>query len=248
MTNFKGSKICGKCSVEKLFIEFSRNKLGKYGLASTCKECYKEYRENNKEKINEDKKKYRENNKEKIKEYHKEYRKNNKEYRKNNKEYHKEYRENNKEKIKEYRKEYRKDNKEKIKDDEKKYRENNKDKKNEYFKKRKLNDPLFKFKCSLRSLISSSIRNKGYKKNSKTFDILGCEYSLFLKYMKGQFKDGMTWENHGEWHIDHIMPMHTAQTEEEALALNHYTNLQPLWAEENLSKSNTIIVKQLKFL
>ena len=58
----------------------------------------------------------------------------------------------------------------------------------------------------------------------------------------------MTWENHGEWHIDHIMPMYTAQTEEETLELNHYTNLQPLWAEENLSKSNKIITKQFKFL
>ena len=193
MKNFKDSKICGKCNVEKLFIEFTKHKLGKYGLQSACKECR-----------NEKAKEYRENNKEKIKEV-------SKQYKENNKEYHKEYN-------------------------------------TEYFKKRKLNDPLFKFKCNLRSLICISIRGKGYKKNSKTFNILGCEYSFFMKYMEAQFKDGMTWENHGEWHIDHITPMYAAQTEEETLELNHYTNLQPLWAAENLFKSNKIITKKFKLL
>ena len=219
MTSFKGSKICGKCNVEKLFIEFSKKKSGKYGLESTCKECKKEYYQDNKENYKEYSKEYRGNNKEKIKERGKE------------------YYQNNKEKKNEYSKEYYQDNKEKMIESISKS-----------VKKRKLNDPLFKLKCNLRTLICNSMRRKGYKKNSRTFNILGCEYSFFLKYMEAQFKDGMTWENHGEWHIDHIMPMYAAQTEEEALELNHYTNFQPLWAEENLYKSNKIIVKQLKFL
>jgi len=230
MTNFKSSKICTKCNVEKLSIEFHNNKSGKYGLTTRCKDCNKEkakeYYQDNKEKKNEYDKKYRENNKE----YRKKYYQDNKE---RTKEVDKKYRENNKEK----KKEYYQNNKEKI-------IENNK----EYIKKRRLKDPLFKLKGDLRSLIGTSIRRKGYKKNSNTFNILGCEYSFFIKYMKEQFKDGMTWENHGEWHIDHIIPMYAAQTEEEALVLNHYTNFQPLWAEENLYKSNKIITKQLKFL
>ena len=48
----------------------------------------------------------------------------------------------------------------------------------------------------------------------------------------------MTFENHGEWHLDHIKPISLAKSEEEIIELNHYTNFQPLWAKDNLSKSN----------
>ena len=51
----------------------------------------------------------------------------------------------------------------------------------------------------------------------------------------------MSWENHGKWHIDHIIPLSTANTEEDILNLCHYTNLQPLWAEDNIKKSNKIL-------
>ena len=56
----------------------------------------------------------------------------------------------------------------------------------------------------------------------------------------------MTWENQGEWHFDHIIPISSAQTEEEVIKLNHYTNFQPLWAEDNLRKSNKIEPTQIK--
>lgn len=52
----------------------------------------------------------------------------------------------------------------------------------------------------------------------------------------------MTWENHGEWHIDHIVPLDLGNNEEEILQLNYYKNLQPLWAKENISKGNKIMV------
>jgi hypothetical protein len=58
----------------------------------------------------------------------------------------------------------------------------------------------------------------------------------------------MTLENHGEWHLDHIIPLASATTEEEIIKLNHYTNFQPLWAEENLSKGDRIIEQQLKLI
>ena len=246
-------KVCSKCKKEKELSLFSKQKKGKNGLHSYCKSCEKEYRENNKEKLNEYFKEYYENNKEKLNEYFKEYYENNKE---KHKEYCKEYRENNKEKHKEYRKEYYENNKEKIKEKHKEYRkeyyENNKEKikeyrkgyLKEYTKQRKKTDTLFKLRCTIRSLICTSIKKQGYTKQSKTCKILGCTYEEFKIHLENQFTDGMTWENQGEWHLDHIYPVSLAKDEEELIKLNHYTNFQPLWAEDNRKKSNKIIQKK----
>lgn len=122
--------------------------------------------------------------------------------------------------------------------------ENYRNKNNEYYKKynynRRIVDNDFKNIMSIRNMINTAIKNRGYRKNSKTFDILGCDYETFKAYFESLFKPGMTWENHGEWHIDHIYPVSRANNEQHLLQLNHYTNLQPLWAYENLSKGNKI--------
>ena len=55
----------------------------------------------------------------------------------------------------------------------------------------------------------------------------------------------MTWENHGEWHLDHIVPVSLGETEEEIVSLNHYTNLQPLWKDDNLIKSDNLILNMV---
>jgi hypothetical protein len=64
------------------------------------------------------------------------------------------------------------------------------------------------------------------------------------KYIESKFKEGMSWDNYGVygWHLDHIIPLSSAKNEEELKSLCHYTNLQPLWAFDNLSKFNKIIV------
>lgn len=127
---------------------------------------------------------------------------------------------------------------------------NNKEKANkrtvDYMKKRLKEDSFFKFKQSVRSLINSSIKYKGYTKKSKTHEILGCDWETFKTHIERQFKKGMTWENRNEWHIDHIYPMKEARTEEDVIRLNHYTNLRPLWAKENLSKNASIEEHQMK--
>ena len=126
----------------------------------------------------------------------------------------------------------------------KKWKDNNP----EYYKKYRkeyYSLPINKFKDGVRCCIKSSMRKRGYTKNSRTFDILGCDYETFVAHISKQFKKGMTLDNHGEWHLDHIIPISTAQTEEEVIKLNHYTNFQPLWAKENLQKSNKIIEHQL---
>jgi hypothetical protein len=79
-------------------------------------------------------------------------------------------------------------------------------------------------------------------KTNKTFEIVGCTPEFLKEHLEKQFTDGMTWENRNKWHIDHIVPLSSAKTEDELYKLCHYTNLQPLWAEENMKKSNKIII------
>jgi hypothetical protein len=153
------------------------------------------------------------------------------------KEYSKEYYLKNKEKIKKYREEYFKNNKEKIK----LTRQKNKEYNNFYTRKKKKTDFLFKLKINTRSLILNTIKRQGYSKKSKTFEILGCSYEEFKNHIERQFIKGMNWQNHGEWHFDHIYPVSLAKNEEELIKLNHYTNFQPLWKKDNLEKRNKII-------
>ena len=92
--------------------------------------------------------------------------------------------------------------------------------------------------------VSRRIRQFIHKgNNTTTMNILGIDLDGFKKHLEQQFKDGMSWDNYGlhGWHIDHIIPISTALTEEDVILLNHYTNLQPLWWYENLSKGNKIL-------
>ena len=218
-------KKCTKCKLDKEITEFSKDKTRKDGLFSSCKECHKEYRKENKDKIN----KYQ-------KEYQKEYRKENKnkikEYYKKNKEHKKEYYKKNKDKIIERKKEYQKENKDKI---------------NKRQKNRRLSDPLFKMKCNLRTRTSQAFKHKGYSKKTKTQEMLGVDWEIAKKHIERQFTNGMNWSNQGDWHIDHIIPLSSANTEERLKKLCHYTNLQPLWAVDNLIKSDVINGQQNKF-
>jgi hypothetical protein len=110
--------------------------------------------------------------------------------------------------------------------------------KSEYEKKKRNTDILFAMACRLRNAITKSLKYNGYSKKSRTHEILGCSYEEFKSHIENQFMEGMSWDNRSEWHLDHITPVSWGQTEEEIIALNHYTNLKPLWAEDNLSKGN----------
>ena len=108
----------------------------------------------------------------------------------------------------------------------------------EYNKKRYNSDPYFRAVLCMRTRISKLLRLKNADKNNKFYNYLGCSKEEFIEYFQAKFKEGMTWENHGEWHIDHIKPCASFNLldEEEQKKCFHYTNLQPLWASENLSK------------
>ncbi len=97
-------------------------------------------------------------------------------------------------------------------------------------------DPLVKLKNTLRSRLNGAIKRKGFSKNTKTADTIGCSWEELKKHLESQFLEGMSWDNRDEWHIDHIKPLALAKTEEEVYELNHYSNLQPLWVIDNLKK------------
>jgi hypothetical protein len=106
-----------------------------------------------------------------------------------------------------------------------------------YQQNRVKTDLLFKLGRNIRVLIRYSFKNKNLKKKTKTEIILGCSVSEFKKHLEFQFLNGMSWENRRLWHIDHIIPLALAKNEDQLIKLNHYTNLRPLWAKDNLVKS-----------
>ena len=77
---------------------------------------------------------------------------------------------------------------------------------------------------------------------TKESDDSTIDYEFLKKYIEERFTDGMCWENYGlhGWHIDHNVPLDFGETEEDLFKLNHFTNLQPLWAFNNLSKGKKI--------
>lgn len=130
------------------------------------------------------------------------------------------------------------------------WRDKNREKFNEYRRKYKKSkresDPLFKLRHNLSNRTSAAFRNRSWNKNSKTQEMLGADYETAFNHIESRFKQGMSWDNFGEWQIDHIIPLASAKTEKELIQLCHYTNLQPLWANENIKKGNKIIACKLE--
>ena len=164
-----------------------------------------------------------------------------------NKEKKKLYYINNKETLKEYRTNWKKSNKERIKEQGKVYRKLNKTKitkdKQAYSKIKYKTDIQYRLKSSLRSRLRMAIK-KDLKSGSAVRD-LGCSISEFKLYIESKFQPGMSWDNWGQygWHIDHIKPIASFNLtdRQQFLEVCHYTNLQPLWWQDNLVKSDKII-------
>ena len=113
---------------------------------------------------------------------------------------------------------------------------------NKYFKERRKSDPIFKLANTARTRIVSFLKTRNINKKSSTAEMVGCSSKFLKEYLEKKFTLGMTWQNHGKhgWHIDHIVPLASATTAENMKKLMHYTNLQPMWATENLKKGNKI--------
>jgi hypothetical protein len=116
----------------------------------------------------------------------------------------------------------------------------------EYYKRKRQSDPVFRLKSSITANVGLNLRM--YAKSSKSYrtpSYIGCSFEQLFVHITMQFKNGMNWSNYGigrnKWQIDHILPVSLAMNEEDVLILNHYSNLQPLWQEENARKSNKIL-------
>ena len=138
-----------------------------------------------------------------------------------------------------YRKSYRQENYEKIKSRSKKYynSEEGKKKRLEYHEKNKpirnkklvekrKNDPVEALAHNLRSRTAHAFSDKGYTKRSKTYTYLGISFEELKEYIENKFKEGMSWENREEWHIDHIIPLAAANNKNELIAFCYHKNLE----------------------
>lgn len=236
-------KVCTICNQQKALEDFTFDKGNKKdGRRASCKECCRkknaEYiKSNPQKKIESDRKSYEKLKEKKLAQK-------------------KEYYLIKKEEILSKRKEYATENKEAIQARQKKYREENlellKQRNREYqrkhskalgAKKRQLinSTPLRQFKERIRVLIKGSFYRLKQGKTLRTNDILGADWNTVKEHFVSQFTDGMTWEAFiaGDIHVDHKKPLASARTEQELIELNHYTNLQPLWCLDNLSKGAT---------
>jgi hypothetical protein len=154
-----------------------------------------------------------------------------------------EYMRNNKERVNLSAKKLRDLNR--LKNPEKFYSDNNKrgkryTQKNKEKIKLKRQNIDYRLRSNLRSRILNFLKSVNIKKTNKTLEIVGCTPQFLKEYLEKQFTHGMSWSNYGEWHIDHIIPLSSTKNKDEIYKLCHYSNLQPLWAKDNLVKSNKI--------
>jgi hypothetical protein len=161
----------------------------------------------------------------------------------------KKYRQKNKQRLDEYTKIWYEQNKEYRKEYLKEYREKNIDKirgiKRNYEKTRKHNDPLYKLIANFRTAIYQVLKENNVQKNGHYFDILQYTPNELINHLENQFTENMTWDNYGEWHVDHIKPITYFKISEigddEFMKCWSLNNLQPMWGHENIRKSNNII-------
>jgi len=198
----------------------------------------------NKEKHNKNNKEYYLNNRERILNQQKEHRLDkkeyDKEYRLNNRgkilEKKKEYYLKNKEKMLESSKEYHLNNRGKISKQKKDYQLNNRPKINAYLSNKRKTDLVFGLTEKLRTRLKQALNGKS--KSKRTLELLGCTVKYLIEHLEKQFQPGMNWQERHLFHIDHIRPCASFDLNipEEQEKCFHYTNLQPLWAQDNLSK------------
>jgi hypothetical protein len=207
------TKICNCCGIEKPISEYHRVQRGKFGVAAICKVCRNA--KNIIQKVG-----YRAKNREILNAKNRE------------------YEARNKERIALRKVAYLINNAEKIAANKNIYHAKIKDKRLAYERNKRKTDMQFRIKTALRSRISNFMKGHGLKRGSAIRD-LGCTMPEFILHLESKFTEGMTWDNYGKWHIDHIKPLceFDLTNREQFLEAAHYTNMQPLWAVDNWKKN-----------
>ena len=150
---------------------------------------------------------------------------------------------NNKEKVRQIHKNYRKSHRELYRECQKGYYDKNK--KEIYEREYKLNPQRRMYKI-LMSRMNRTIKDKHGKRIISTWELVGCDYETLKQHIEKKWLPNMSWDNYGfgdnKWHIDHILPCSSFDLtlDEQQKKCFHYTNLQPLWQFDNLSKHNKI--------
>lgn len=235
------TKICSKCGIDKPLDDFHNSNKVKCGKKSRCKICrsedYKNAFNSNPELFRVRSKIYRRKHPKRIKESQKKYRDSELGKAKS-----KEWRKNNPDKVKKIKQRYNKT--ESCIKSKKKWTLNNRDKIYNYRDSKYKEDIQFNLRKKIRRRIDTTLRRREVSKVDKTIKLLGCDFNFYKKYLESLFSDGMTWEllRAGKIHIDHIKPLSSfdlTKPEEQKKAF-HYSNTQPLWAEDNLKKSDKV--------
>ena len=220
-----GTKTCTKCMIPKDISMFFRRKASKDGLSTWCKDCYRLY---NSSYYSDHRKRYKEKRATYYTEHKEQYAERGKKYFKSHKE---ELYESRREAYLRNPYIYRKYANE--------WRAKNKDKVAEYVRRRRDVDKLFKLKTQVRKDILQSFKRRGYSKTKNTADIVGCDINPLVSHLEATWLNRYGRKYSGEnCHIDHIIPLATAKTEDDVLKLCHYTNLQLLTPEDNLAKGS----------
>lgn len=153
-----------------------------------------------------------------------------------------EYREKNRDKVRLIKKEWRKKNRKKENKRVREWKsslteeqkEDQRIKRNEYLKKKRKEDPQFTMKEAMHRMLNRTLNYK----NKSTSELLGYSKKDLQNHIESLFLDGMSWENRGDWHIDHIRPICSFPTGTPPDIINALDNLQPLWWYDNLSKGD----------
>lgn len=216
------TKQCSKCGKIKNIDEFYLSKRYTDGHISQCKDCKRKtsrtWKKNNPKKVKANWRKWAEDNVNKLKE-------------KSRIRYY-----NDPEKARNRVRQWRKNNPDKRKAQKKRWKN-----------KRLQRDPNFKLRRRVSSIIQLRLKNRSSSKNGRsTFDFLPYTLGELKQHLENQFQPDMTWQNYGQWHIDHIKPdssfSYTSVEDKEFQECWALKNLQPLWAKDNLKKSNKIYV------
>lgn len=211
-------KECTQCHIVKQLVDFYRDKAVKNGFKSKCKKCLvknkKDYRRKHLEKVRESDKRYRQTESYKLSRL---------------KQHERLYRNN---------KQYRIRNVQNIRIRESIYRKNNRERINKEVRKRLSANTQAKIAHNLRARFHDALKRANIGKTCSILKLMGCTTTEVKAHLENQFKDGMTWDNYGKWHIDHIVPVasYDLSDYQQQCTCFHYTNLQPLWSEDNLKK------------